>query len=841
MIPTTLRRIIFIVLIILSGIHQVMAQSAIVTGVIRDSTGVALEAVTIGVKGDQITAISDQKGRYSISVPAEKEITLSFFLLGYALQESNLLLKSGEVKTLDKVMKISTHYIPQVTVEGVREREKLIIKIDPRSIERIPSVSGSFESVIKTLPGVVSNNELTSTYSVRGGNYDENLVYVNDIEIYRPFLVRSGQQEGLSFINSDLISSISFSAGGFGANYGDKMSSVLDIKYKRPDKTAGSVSMSLLGAGAHMEGVSRNKKFGYLAGFRHKSNQFLLNNLDTKGDYKPSFSDLQALVLYKLSPKTELTLLGNYSRNKYHVIPSDRETEFGSINEALKFTVFFEGNEIDRYDATQGAISLAIQPDSRLRLSFTAGGYYTIEKEYFDIIGAYRLDELEKDLGSDAFGDVAFNRGVGAFLNHARNDLDATVMYGEHRGLYIKERNTWSWGVKAQREEINDKLDEWVYRDSSDFSVPHPSDQPGDTLFVDQQIIVNDVVKAEINLESMRYSGFLQYHFDLERFSFGAGIRATHWDFNSETDVSPRISVQWKPEWHRRLTFRASAGLYYQPPFYRELRNLQGVINNDIQSQRSIHFVVGSDYQFLAWGREFKLTTEAYYKKLNDLIPYKTDNLRLRYLATNNSNGYAYGADMRINGEFVSGIESWASLSFLKTEEDISGDYIYHYYDKSGKEITTNIPPKDTASSTSIAAGYIPRPSDQRFTASIFFQDYLPSFPSYRMHLTLVFGSGLPFGPPGYDRYKDILRMPTYRRVDIGFSKIIIDEDKPNHSRLPLVRKLHSLWFGVEVFNLLQVNNTVSYTWITDVIGRQYAVPNYLSSRLINARLTARF
>lgn len=837
-----LLRISFFIFIILSVVHSSsLAQNATVKGVVRDSIGKPLDAVTVAVKGSMISVVSNASGNYEIQVPSGK-VTLTYYLFGTPPEDVQLDLKDGETVTINRNLKTSAIEMKTVTVVESRNREPMIMKIDPRAAGVIPSPSGNFESILKTLPGVTSNNELSSTYSVRGGNYDENLVYVNGIEIYRPFLVRSGQQEGLSFVNSDLVSSVAFSAGGFSASYGDKLSSVLDIRYNKPKEFKGSAYASLLGGGFHLEGINKKKSITYLLGVRQKSNQFLLKNLDTKGEYKPSFTDVQSLLNFKLSNKTELSFLGNYSRNRYEVIPTDRETEFGNItNDALRFTVFFEGREIDKYSATQGALSLLHQPDSNVQLRLTTGVFYTKEQEYFDIIGAYRLDELDKDLGSSGFGEVAFNRGVGAFLNHARNDLDALVYYAEHKGLYIMDKAVLSWGVKAQHESITDKLDEWVYRDSADFSVSHPADHPGDTLFVDQKIVLNDVIKSENDQSSNRFNSFVQINRDFENVTLTAGVRATYWDLNSELDISPRVSVQWKPSWNKHLAFRAATGFYYQPPFYREMRNFSGEVNTDINSQRSIHYIIGSDYQFLAWGREFKLTAEAYYKQLHNLIPYKTDNLRLRYFAKNSSDGYAYGADMRINGEFVNGIESWVSVSYLKTEEDIRNDYIYTYYNADGEKITRAYPPQDTVSSTTVAAGYIPRPADQRLTFSLFFQDYLPKFPSFRMHLTLIFGTGLPFGPPGNDRYRDIIRMPTYRRVDIGFTKIIIDEDKENKSRMPVTRKLNSLWFSLEVFNLLQVNNTVSYTWITDVTGRQYAVPNYLSSRLINAKLTAKF
>ena len=821
---------------------ETYAQQGTIYGTVTDSLNKPIEAVSIVVNGESNGTVADTKGNYELIVPAGKEITIVFTSLGYFNIEQKVILQPDERKKINKQLSSKSILVGAVKVESERNREVMLTKINPRSIEAIPSVSGNFESVLKTLPGVVSNNELSSGYSVRGGNYDENLVYVNDIEIYRPFLVRSGQQEGLSFINSDLVADIGFSAGGFGAVYGDKLSSVLDIKYKRPDNFEGSAYLSLLGGGFHLEGISKNKKVGVLLGVRQKSNQFLLNSMDTKGEYKPSFTDVQAFVSYQLSSKTELSLLGNYSSNKYHIIPTDRETEFGNINEALKFTVFFEGQEIDTYDASQGALSFSYQPNEKLKLRLISGAFYTTEQEYFDIVGAYRLDELERDLGSSQFGDVAFNRGVGAFLNHARNDLEAFVYYAQHKGSYLLDNATLSWGVKAQHESINDKLDEWVYRDSSDFSIPHPPDNPGQPLAYDQKIVVNDLVHTENNTNTIRYSGYLQFNKDHEQVSYNIGIRSTYWNWNNEMDISPRASIQYKPDWNKHLNFRFATGFYYQPPFYREIRNLQGEINKNIKSQQSIHFVLGGDYQFLAWGREFKYTAEAYYKDLNDLIPYKSDNLRLRYFGTNNSNGSAYGLDMRVNGEFVSGIESWISLSYLKTEENLTNDYYVNQYDSTGKLIIPGYSYNSKAAKIdTILPGNIPRPSDQRITFAIFFQDYLPKFPTFKMHLTLIFGSGLPFGPPGNDRYKDILRMPTYRRVDLGFSKIIIDEDKPNGSRIPVVRNLRSLWFGLEVFNLLQVNNTISYTWITDVTGRKYAVPNYLTARLINLRLTAKF
>lgn len=835
---------IFFILSVTLCSYSSSAQEAVLSGIVKDSVGRPVEAATISVSGEAGGVISDRQGRYEIRLTPYRDLVIIFSSIGYSVHQVSIKLNPGERRTYNPILGNSTTILGPVEIKGQKLNDITLTPLEPKTFELMPSVSGSFEDVLKTLPGVVSNNELSSTYSVRGGNYDENLVYVNDIEIYRPFLVRSGQQEGLSFINSDLVSGINFSAGGFGAVYGDKLSSVLDIRYRSPEKFGGSAYAGLLGAGFHLEGRSKNSKFSWMTGVRQKSNQFLLKNMDTDGDYKPSFTDIQALLTCSLTAKTDLSFLANYSRNKYRVIPSKRETEFGNINEALKFTVFFDGQEVDNYETSQGALSLTHQANDNLKLKFIGSAFYTREQEFYDVLGQYYLDELERDLGSENFGDVAFNRGIGAFLDHARNELEAFVTGFAHKGFYTTEKNSFQWGFKIQHEKITDELDEWQYRDSADFSVPHPQDNPGDTTasYVNQQIVVNNLVKNNIRLNSIRSHAYIQNSWDLDEFTLTAGIRATYWDFNEDLNISPRASIAYNPSWNKRLSFRAASGFYYQPPFYRELRGLDGTINEKVTAQRSIHFVVGGDYTFLAWGREFKLTTEAYYKKMDDLIPYKLDNTRLRYLAVNNASGYATGLDVRVNGEFVTGIESWASLSLLQTQEDISDDFYYRYYNKSGQLIVPGYTRDDVVTdSVKVTPGEIPRPSDQRLTFSLFFQDYLPKFPTFRMHLNLVFGTGLPYGPPGNDRWKDVLRGPSYRRVDIGFSKIIIDEDKENTSRLFVINKLKSLHLGIEVFNLLQVSNTVSYTWITDVTGRQYGIPNYLTSRLINVRLQAKF
>ncbi|NVO03133.1 MAG: TonB-dependent receptor, partial [Bacteroidetes bacterium] len=665
---------------------------------------------------------------------------------------------------------------------------------------------------------------------------DENLVYVNDIEIYRPFLVRSGEQEGLSFLNSDLVSGISFSAGGFEAKYGDKMSSVLDIQYRKPKEFAGSISGSLLGVSGHLEGVAKKMPLTFLIGVRQKSNQYLLKSLETKGDYKPSFTDIQGLFSYDFSEKFTVSFLGNYARNKYLMVPQTRETDFGTLNEALRLTIYFDGQEVDKFDTYMGAFSANYAPNIKTNLKFIASAFRSLESETYDIQGQYWLDQLENDMGNDQFGQVAFNMGVGTFLNHARNYLDALVYSAEHKGTKSVKKSFISWGAKYQHESISDKMSEWQMTDSAGYTLPYnPS---GD-------LILQEVVKSVNSLESNRYSGYLQNVWTLDGdssgFSIRTGIRANYWDVNKQLLLSPRATIAYRPNLTKDVLFRFSTGYYYQPPFYRELRDLNGNLNRDLKAQETIHFVLGSDWSFKAWGRPFKYIAEVYYKYMDNLVPYEIDNVRIRYYAKNNAKGYATGIDMKVNGEFVNGIESWASLSIMQTQEDIKDDFYYDYFNKSGEQIIPGYT-FDNIATDSIRhePGYIPRPTDQRVTFSLFFQDYLPKLPSFKMHLNLVFGSGLPFGPPGYDRYKDILRIPAYRRVDIGFSYMLKSEEKKLQQSNPF-HYLKSIWLSLEVFNLLQTNNTVSYIWIKDVTNRQYAVPNYLTSRQLNLRLITHF
>ena len=814
-----MKRILFIILFLLL---QISSIGQTIEGKITDFKLNPLAAVNISIIDRSGGLISDNDGFYKVNIKANRSYVIAFSFIGYETEKIRVpMLKKGQKYTLNISLEESNTLLDDIIVKDQKSRKNNLSRIKTKHVEVIPGSGGGIESVLKTLPGVSSANELSSQYSVRGGNFDENLVYVNGIEVYRPFLIHSGQQEGLSFVNTDLVGSILFSAGGFSAKYGDKMSSVLDIKYKQPKKTASSLSLSLLGGSAHLEGVSKNRRLSYLLGFRHKSNQYLLSSLDTEAEYVPRFSDLQTYLNYKINTNWDISLLTNISKNQYQMIPQDRNTDFGTFNEALRLTVFFEGQELDKYETYFGALSTRFNPNTKVQLELTGSAFQTFEQENFDILGEYWLYQLDNNLGSDNFGDVAFDRGVGKYINHARNSLDARVINFSHKGNYNDKDISLVWGLKFQNEDINDRISEWTLIDSAGFTLPHPYDSIGSTSNSNQQVLMNEILKTDINISSTRQSGYLEYSQDLNNFSLNAGTRSSYWSYNEELLVSPRVSLAYAPNWEKDVVFRLASGIYYQSPFYKELRYPDGRLNNNIESQKSTHYVIGSDYLFYKWGRPFKWITELYYKKLDNLIPYKVDNVRIQYLAENNSKGYATGVDFKINGEFVSGVESWASLSIMQTEEDIIGD---SYIDENG-----NI----------VEPGYIPRPTDQRVNFSLFFQDYIPGNLNYKMHLNMIYGSGLPFGPPKSEKYEDILRIPDYRRVDIGFSAILKSENK--RSRVNFMNVFNSAWLSVEVFNLLDINNTISYLWVSDIGGRQYAVPNYLTRRQVNLKLILRF
>jgi hypothetical protein len=787
-------------------------QTALIFGKVTNDVKQGIINANITLSGLSGGTTTDKNGEFELQVPAGKKIAVTITYIGFVTDTIDLFLQPGERKEIHLTLTAASTSLPAIDVSGRQVRTNTFNRIDTKTITLIPSANAGIEDLIKTMPGVSSHNELSSTYSVRGGNYDENLVFVDDIEVYRPFLIRSGQQEGLSFLNPDLVSSILFSAGGFDARFGDKMSSVLDIKYKRPTSFAGSFDISLLGANAHLEGVIA-KKLTFLVGARYKSNSYFLKGLDTKGDYKPKFYDLQALLNYEVNSKWEISAFGTYSNNSYKLIPQSQQTSFGSIGDLYRFSVFFDGQEVDTYQSWLGAVTATYKPNQNLRLKFTASAYQTFEDENYDISAEYWISQIESNPASSGLGQVTQALGVGDYLDHARNSFDGTVVDLEHRGTYEGSNNLVQWGVKYQHETYHYSVNEWQMQDSAGYSLPHPADSVGSINPPHDSLLLNNAIKNKSQETSDRVSAFLQdtwaFRNDKNDITLTAGLRSIYWDFNHQFLLDPRINISLAPHWTTDVVFRLSGGYYSQPPTFRELINLEGEIVPGLKAQRAIQVVAGSDLYFKAWERPFKFTGEAYYKYITDLIPYTIDNLKINYYGTNNAFGYATGVDLRVNGEFVKGVESWASLSIMKTEENISGTWV-------------------------------PRPTDQRVNLSIFFQDYIPHYPSWRMNLTLFYGTGLPFGAPSTPLTQQTLRLPPYRRVDIGLSKQIIGEHTKFSPKNPF-RVFHSMWISLEVFNLLQISNTVSYLWITDINNQQYAVPNYLTPRQFNVKLQTTF
>lgn len=838
-----------IILLLLSALA--FGQTATVKGRVVNDKNEALPNVIITVNGISL-AVTDLDGAFTLSSPAGKEVTITFRLNNTEQKLIKRTFAVDEAAQLNIKLDVKGADINGVVIVA----DKPGVSIDPITTVVVTSPAGGVETIIKTLPGVVSNNELSSQYSVRGGSYDENLVYINDIEVYRPFLVRSGQQEGLSFINPDMVSGINFSAGGFEARYGDKMSSVLDIQYRRPTRFGGSASASILGFTGQLEGISKDNRFTFLVGARQRTTQYLLNSLDTKGNYRPSSADVQAQFTYDFTDNLQLQYLGSYSQNKYRVVPTNRETTFGTLNEALRLQIYFEGQETNSFDTYMSAFSLVYRANKNWLMKFITSGFRSTEVENSDVLGQYYLNDVETDFGSDDFGQSSALLGVGSFLTHNRNKLQSYIYNVEHKSYLTINKHHLVYGIKWQHEEFKDKLNEWRYVDSADYSVPSGNDDI---------IKLQDVLKTTLSLSSNRFMGYVQDSYSDttakgHKWSATVGVRANYWSVNQQLVISPRVQISLTPKWKvdtviktnrkgildtiirpRTWQFRIAGGYYYQPPFYRELRSLQGTLNTDIRAQRSIHIIGGADHYFKAWKRDFKLSVEAYYKFLNDLIPYEIDNVRIRYYAQNLSSGYTTGIDARVNGQFVKGVESWMSLSIMKTGENLKNDVYYDLYDANGNKIIPGFSANQVAVDTvKYNPGLIPRPMDQRVTFSMFFQDHLPKWPTFKMNITLTFGTGFPFGPPDFNRYKDTLRMPFYRRVDIGFQKQLISE-KTKFRDKSMFRYFKNMFISLEVFNLLGVNNTVSYLWIKDFSGRQYAIPNYLTNRLINLRLYAQF
>ncbi|MGQ1947751.1 TonB-dependent receptor [Geofilum sp. OHC36d9] len=797
---------------------QLLTASVIKTSA-QDTTFVVISGIVLDEKqapliGGHITSnsgrssVTDKEGHFTFDTPEQLPVVITISMIGYKKKEITITSKNDVPLTIK--MQPQSEVLQQVDVEASGTRSTHNQRLNVEQTNLLPSAAGGgIEGLVQSQMGVSTNNELSSQYRVRGGNFDENLVYVNGQEVYRPFLMHSGQQEGLSFVNPDLVEEVEFSAGGFSSSYGDKMSSVLDIQYKRPQATAGSFSAGILGATAHLEGASRNQKLTWITGVRYKTNRYLLGSLDEKGDYNPNFTDVQTYLTYQLSPRISLELLGYYSLNKYEFIPQDRETTFGTLYEVKQLKIYFEGQEKDRFETGYAAYTTNFKINTTNEIKLTLSGFRTFEEEAYDIDGAYWLQETDDPTGdSDSFTQI----GVGEYLQHARNDLLGEIVSASIKGLHQHPKSKTSWSLEYRREFFKDRVNEWEMIDSSDYSIPYNG----------ANLELAYSKNAHHELTNHRINAFIKnemsWFVGKGRLLADAGVRSTYYSFNDEWLISPRLLLSYLPQ-NKNSRYRLSGGYYYQPPFFKELRRTDGTLNKDIKSQQSIQIVAGYDLYFDAAQRPFKFTTEVYYKWLKDLIPYQVDNVRIVYSGENEAKGYAAGIDFKINGELVPGEESWATLSLLKTEEDLYNDQ-WSDPDRSGEP------------------GYIPRPSDQRLNFSMYLQDHLPGNPNFKAHLSFLFGTGLPFGPPRSERYMAINRMPPYRRVDLGLSYDLL---KWHALTKKEAKHLKNLWLGIEIFNLPNIDNTVSYYWVTDIFDRQYAVPNYLTSRRINIRLTGKF
>nr|WP_242696183.1 TonB-dependent receptor [Longitalea luteola] len=810
---------------------KVIAQkkSAWVSGRVVGENEQPLANVSVVILGRLKGSTTSDSGTFRLQVPADKAFAIVFSYTGYKTEQRNFLLNEQEEEHVVVRLEQGTRELEPVVITDQRQRREAgLVVINPKNAINIPSPTGGIESLIKVFVG--SNNELTSQYSVRGGNYDENLIYVNDFEVFRPYLVRSGQQEGLSFINPELARNVSFYNGGFQAKYGDKMSSVLDIQYKKPRQFGGSAYVSLLEQGLHLEGITKNNKFGYLIGVRNRSNRNLLKSQETQGNYVPSSSDLQALLTYQLNAKNSIELLGNISQTKFTLIPEYSQltssvfSPYFSAN--LGLDIYFDGREEDRYRTNMVGLALTQQPKKNLRLKWMLSRFENDEREGLDITGAYIFGEREFDKSKADFGLINNPLGAGLYQTYARNKLNIQVWNASHKGMLDKGRHYLQWGQSAERQTISDKLHEWEYQDSAGYSLPH--DPNG--------LILNKVLNSKADITITRLTGYIQDNIILHD-SMGvvlqAGIRYNYNDLNNELLLSPRIGFSWKPaHWKRDIIFHGAAGIYNQPPFYRELRRYDGTVNKDLKAQKSWQVTAGFNYNFRSGNRPFRITTEAYYKNMWDVVPYDIDNVRLRYFGENRAKAYAAGFETRLFGELVKDAESWVSLGFMRTRENLKGDTYYDY----------KIDGAGTVTDSSLQeAGWLRRPSDRLFTFGMFLQDYLSTNKNLKVYLNFLYGSNMPYNIPNSVKYRNALVIDPYIRIDIGFSALLLDSEKSNRRSHSPFRNFENIWATLEVFNLIDRDNTISYMLIKDFSNTVFAMPNRLTPRLLNLKLVARF
>ena len=774
-------------------------RRARIFGQVKDDTGAPIELATVRVASQNVMTLTNLRGEYSLWVETADSVRVIYSMIGYETRR-RLLRQPVDSVRLDVVLPLyekGTLGTAVVTGQGVQTGTTQRITKPDTHFQ--PSTTGNgIEEIIATQAGVSTHNELSSQYNVRGGSFDENCVYLNGVEVYRPLLVRSGQQEGLSVINPDMTERIDFSTGGFEARYGDRMSSVLDITYKRPEAFEASASASMLGASTYLGWG--NRRVSFMTSVRYKTTKSLMGTTDTKAEYEPKYLDYQAFFSYRPNQRWSFEVLGNYSDNQYKFRPESRETSFGTMNDAKKFKVYFDGGENDLFRTLFGAATLTRHFGPNTYLALQGSAFKTRERETYDIQGEYWL--------SEATGQEQL--GVGTYMEHARNRLEATV---GNVGLRFRTKlnaHTLQAGLNWTSESVKENAREWEMRDSMGYSLP--TDPQTMRLIYSQ--------RSSTDIQTVRFAAFVQdswrFKTAMGLFNFTYGVRLSHWDWNDETLFSPRASLGLLPAFSDNWTFRFATGVYYQAPFYKELKDTTLVnglstvrLNREIRSQRSIHFVAGADYTFRMAGRPYKFTAEAYYKALSNLIPYSVDNVRIVYYGRNAAKGYAAGVDFKLYGEFVPGTDSWLTLSLMRTKEQIDGVWI-------------------------------PRPTDQRYNLSLYFTDYFPGTTRWRFTLKAAWADGLPFTAPRTERTSRMWRPSAYKRVDMGASyRLVNNEDR--HLSSGLLRWVRNVWVGADCFNLLGIDNVNSYYWVTDITNRQYAVPNYLTGRLLNLRLHVDF
>lgn len=813
---------IYLILLLLTGITG-FSQSAKVKGVILNAYDQAVSDVT--VSAGNVSTTSNSNGFYILDVKADQVIVISYMHVGYQTIKVQERLEVNEDKEINIRLTDTSEQMAELIIDNSdNERASGQVMISPTVIRRIPGANAGVENILKTLPGVYSNNELSTQYAVRGGNYDENLVYVNEIEVYRPFLIRSGQQEGLSFTNTSMLQSVNFSAGGFQAKYGDKLSSVLDMQYRNPTKFKAQLEASMLGGGATVDLVSPNQKWSAIAGIRYRNNALLVKTQDVDIDYRPQYLDFQSIINFNASSKWQWSFLGSVSGNIYDYKPVFGRTDFGTAANPLSMVIQYDGRELDKYQTYFGALKSTFKASENNTYKFIASAYHAKEQEYYDILGQYSIGEVDNNLGSDTYGQVLYPRGVASQLNHGRNDYDALIVSGEIKAQHKIKDNEIEWGVRYVSEDIRDRLVEWEVVDSAGFAITPPiggskNNQPYDPYYGPLAPYQN--VRATNNATINRANAYLQWsrrtNIGENEIWLNAGLRAHQWIVTANDEkgkaqmvVSPRFQVAIKPNWEKDMIFRLSGGWYHQPPTYREIRAMDGTLNKDVKAQESIHLVLSNDYSFKIKSTPFKLTTDVYYKDLSNVNVYTLENVRIRYMADNNAEAYVYGADIRLNGEIVPGTESWLSFGYLKTEENYNN------------------------------RGYIARPTDQRLKFGLMFQDYMPAIPNLKMYLNLVYNTGLPGGSPSYaDPYDYQLRLNDYKRADAGFSYVFKDESIQTERNW--LKNFEEVSLGFEIFNLFNNANAITNTWVRDVYSKSmYGIPNRMTMRTFNVKLNFR-